>query len=519
MPANARGTRSDVTYPAYRNKDYAHSAATYVEFVVDGNGQRLLYRAYLGGNTTSDFNLFENTDYVWKINLNNADYAGDPRIQLLDLTPVSSANRQTTSNCFMMKPGTNICFNPYKHEAGSGGWNTTLAPGGTIATGKTITKVEVLWQSKDAGTSGELVMGYVASSDVHTNLVNYTDMDNASDALVHVKVPNTNGGNAVIAAYNGTTIVWSWHLWITDYVPVPIEKSLVNSEETRRTALAAARLNCKEGTVHQYRGAAWTYNTGYFYDKAIMDRNLGALRGTWSTTSSLESARTFGNLYQWGRKDPQPGSADGGSEDVDLMFDGDGVSMQPVVRANSELSLDNMTKHPTYFYIVEGSGSNKLPAGSWGETKTINDPCPEGWQVPDFTTDASKHIWSDFSAWGTNLSKLVNGVWANTGTFDNITLNDFNIMNGMRYKLSDDSEDYAWFPFFRPREHASGLLRDPSRDSYGKPISSKNYLPCYIVFGANQSSGNARYFEMKYAPGKPANVIQGFGFGIRCIQK
>lgn len=69
---------------------------------------------------------------------------------------------------FMMRPGTNICFNPYKHEAGSGGENTYLSD-------KTIGSVRVLWQSKDAGTSGDLVMGYAVSNEAgsynHQNLV------------------------------------------------------------------------------------------------------------------------------------------------------------------------------------------------------------------------------------------------------------------------------------------------------------------------------------------------------------
>ena len=47
---------------------------------------------------------------------------------------------------------------PYKHEAGSGGENTYLSD-------KTIGSVRVLWQSKDAGTSGDLVMGYAVSNE------------------------------------------------------------------------------------------------------------------------------------------------------------------------------------------------------------------------------------------------------------------------------------------------------------------------------------------------------------------
>ena len=153
IPANARGISSYATSPIYRNKENANAAATYAEFVVDNsdNKERLYYRAYLGGNETNDFNLLENKNYYWKVNINHANYTSDPRIQLLDQTPVISTNLQPTSNCFMMLPGTNICFNPYKHEAGTNGWNTELTTAGAIQTNKTIDKVEVLWQTKDAG--------------------------------------------------------------------------------------------------------------------------------------------------------------------------------------------------------------------------------------------------------------------------------------------------------------------------------------------------------------------------------
>lgn len=162
IPANARGISSYSNSPYYRNKTNANPAATYAEFVV-GNSEkkeRLYYRVYLGGNETDDFNLLENTNYHWTVNINKADYVNDPRIQLLDQTPVKSTNEQPTSNCFMMLPGTNICFNPYKHEAGVNGWNTELTTDGSIKDGKEIKKVKILWQNKDAGTSGELVMGY-----------------------------------------------------------------------------------------------------------------------------------------------------------------------------------------------------------------------------------------------------------------------------------------------------------------------------------------------------------------------
>ena len=285
--------------------------------------ERLYYRVYLGGNETDDFNLLENTNYHWTVNINKADYANDPRIQLLDQTPVISTNEQPTANCFMMKPGTNICFNPYEHEAGTDGWNTELTTAGAILTNKTIDKVEVLWQTKDAGTSGDLVMGYIVDNTNHQNLVNLTDGDKIKDALIHVKVPVTNGGNAVIAAYSGSTVVWSWHLWISNYVPVRINSYSEYEEAQAKT---------KNGTVHKYRSAL--FNEGQKYANCVMmDRDLGAVAGGYPAIYKGENytvrdnVETQGFLYQGARKDPFFISADGTTNEVDVIYDGDGVTL------------------------------------------------------------------------------------------------------------------------------------------------------------------------------------------------
>ncbi len=529
MPANARGINYLVAGEKYRNKEYAEAAATYLEFVVynKDESERTYFRSYLGGNRTTDFNLLENTNYYWKIKLNKIDY-NDGRIQALTQTPVVSTNLQPTSNCFMMKPGTNICFNPYKHEAGANGWNTYLTDeSGNIQTDKTIDNVKVLWQSKDAGTAGELVVGYSVNKDSHVNLVSLNNGDNNETARVNVKVPVTKGGNAVIAAYNTKgTIVWSWHLWITDYIPAQINGAAINSEPTRLAELEKARNASVGGTVHQYRGTAWTYSSGVFYNKVIMDRNLGALRNTWSTTSSLDAARAYGNLYQWGRKDPMPGSADGGKYDIDLMFDGDGISLPLQVNPNAELSLEHTIQNPRAFYdsgkrAIINTTSINLPSGTWAGDKTIYDPCPAGWQVPDFGNSSANNIWSDFNAW-TNLNMLVNGEWKAV-TMASVLESDFHVMNGMRYNIAEDV--YAWLPFIRMRELFTGLLRDPRRDpDTGKDLAgySGQHLPCFAIFGASQGSAvqYGWYFELKYRPSYPQNNVgyKTYGFGIRCVQ-
>lgn len=61
-------------------------------------------------------------------------------------------------------------------------------------------------------------MGIVNSDDDHSNIVEW------KDNKIYCRVaPNTKGGSGGIAAYDsGGKIVWSWHVWVTDYAPSSI---------------------------------------------------------------------------------------------------------------------------------------------------------------------------------------------------------------------------------------------------------------------------------------------------------
>lgn len=507
IPANVRGTSAKSTSPYYRTKDNAPTAASYVELVVDNSvkQERLYYRAYLGGNEPTDFNLYENTDYNWTLNVTSANYRSDSRIQLLDQTPVVSTNLVETSNCFMMQPGTNICFNPYKHEAGAGGWNTYLTNGNTLAPDKTIATVKVLWQTKDAGTSGDLVMGYVIDDNQHENLVNVSDIANKDKALVHVKVPVTKGGNAVIEAKNASGVtVWSWHIWVSDYVPVGLNGSLITNDSNRKEALNAARAATAGGTVHAYGGYAWTNSSGDYYKKVIMDRNLGAIRNTYSLNSTLDAARAFGMLYQWGRKDPIPGSLDGSNRETDMLYNGYGEAL--TLLKNGTPTLDYTIKNPMIFcpYLYLDGNSWNLSA-----SKTIYDPCPYGWKVPDMTDDNSKNIFEGF-AMGTNSKMLAGGSWSSVAV--EAAENNYAVSNGFLYS------DEVWFPQFSLRELGNGILRDPWREGPG----GKFVMPSFTMWGASANGGHGYYIEFKTSIGNlPSATVsnKAYGFGVRCVQK
>ena len=113
----------------------------------------------------------------------------------------------------------------------------------------------------------------VNSVDDHTNIVDIKKNDNTevskSNALtdkdqgrIYCRVaPNTVGGNGVIVAYNtNDEIMWSWHIWVTDYNPDPTGDETVLSPSNKRKL-------------------KFTYNVQSGGQLPMMDRTLGAVAG------------------------------------------------------------------------------------------------------------------------------------------------------------------------------------------------------------------------------------------------
>lgn len=526
IPANVRGTSAKATSPYYRTKENAPTAASYVELVVDNavKKERLYYRAYLGGQESTDFNLYENKDYTWKLSVKSTAYQTDKRIQLLDQSPVQSTNLVETSNCFMMKPGTNICFNPYKHEAKMdgynnrlSGWNPKLTNGSTLAADKQITDVRLLWQTKDDATSGDLVMGYAISGDDHSNLAHITDGGDLQKARIHVKVPVSKGGNAMIAAYSGNKIVWSWHLWITDYVPQGITSSVTYAQAQQLT---------QNGSVHQYATTAFK-NGGTHVGKVVMDRNLCATAGGFpgENASLLEFARRIGYLYYWGRKDPFLGSTDGTANELNVIYDGEGRGVQLGKVAYSNITLVNgntlqyVIEHPDH--IITGSSSDQNQSKcSWyslnettadyqylyNNSKTLYDPCPAGWKIPHQTV---------YNGWGTSQAYWfnVNGTFVENGSTHDRGGRLYNVSGGNGVPSLRTEDNTAWFPVTAYRSFSDGkLIFNGSAAGYeGTNTIAKN-------------GNNYRIYYTKIAAGELSTPNNAWGmigepYPFRCVQE
>lgn len=399
LPSVARGESANATSLYHRTKANAPSGSAYITFISQhktDNKKKLNYRVYLGGGSSKDFNLYDNTNYIYKVTMDHrALPVDDKRVTIIDPIRASKNNNNLvpTANCFMVVPGGAFCFNPYTYYInGAPAENTTLREWCDNSNGMPSTpikSVKVLWQTLENEDLGDPVLGVVnnydagTANDDHSNIVELVDGNSFTNARVYCRVaPNTTGGSGVIAVYddvNGNgNILWSWHVWVTDYAPSAVGTETVLEENKRKFALT-------NGSTKRL---------------PIMDRCLGAYEGYVEIPkeSILQKSRAGGFYYQFGRKDPLPGSytsvkvpnkyvvtLDRAAPPKHWLnrYLPDGVSWV-IPEKRSRTSLRQAYKEPQY--QIEGVGNKGWCSDSstpaWGSTKTIHDPCPAGWRVP-----------------------------------------------------------------------------------------------------------------------------------------
>ncbi len=403
MPRNIRGTVS-ISLPTHRGRKKAPVGSSFLRFVaVNQNNpkKQLMYRVYLGANITSDFNVYDNTNYTYHIKFNHSDGESislkDERVDYQNGISASEDNNSPvpTSNCFMVEPGGSFYFDPFAFQtsANPSGSNELLK---TWCQSSGISYVKLYWQTKEQGDIGEPVMGYANSETDHTNIVDIKPVESGRDLVlnpatdvgqcnIYCRVnPGTTGGSGLIAAYdNSNNVLWSWHVWVTDYQPDATGNAEVLDDENKR------KLKFSSGQL------------------PMMDRNLGAMTGYVEfPPGQTERFRTHGFHYQWGRKDPFPSSYSNKAitsitlsttvtEPVDgllNLYKADGITYLPFsYKADFADGYQTAYREPqTLFKSTDASNTNRVywltskPKDYnivWGTKKTVHDPCPAGWRV------------------------------------------------------------------------------------------------------------------------------------------
>ena len=295
-----------------------------------------------------------------------------------------------------------------------------------------VTSAEVLWET--FGTDVTPAVG---------DLVNSVSFE---EGYIAFQTADTfKEGNAVIAAKDASgTILWSWHIWFTDQPQAQV-----------------------------YNNDAGT----------MMDRNLGATSATKGDVGAL------GLLYQWGRKEPFLGSSSISSSTLAKST----ITWPSAVESNSSNgTIAYATANPTTFitdnsnngdWYYTGSSSTDNTRWTTSETaKSIYDPCPAGWRVPDGGS---------------------NGIWSKAG-FDDTTYDSTN--KGISFSISSPST--TWYPASGWRDYHAGSLNFVG--NYGfcwSALPSTNNYHAYCLFFLNDGY---------VAP--TGGWFRAYGCSVRCLQ-
>ena len=210
---------------------------------------------------------------------------------------------------------------------GSGLYKFKFVKGNSNESVGKVESVRVLWES--FGT-------YVKPSAFE--LISATSKDGDYAVFEVPQDQEFKEGNAVIAAYDAQdNILWSWHIWLT------------------AADMAEITYANKAGVM--------------------MDRNLGAL------SSAVNDPKALGLFYQWGRKDPFLGS----SSISQPLYARSTRNLKVITNTPETATLSFATANPHKFILANQGGDwlSVKDNSLWGSTKTIYDPCPAGWRVPD----------------------------------------------------------------------------------------------------------------------------------------
>ena len=391
------------------------------------------YHFYLGDGTASDFNMKRHCQYSFRVKIDGADTA-DKRVI------------QQTANCYMVDAD-NTAYSFLATVMGNGA--TTPADGDNTAlitpTALSPASAVVLWEQSDPSGAAN------TAGDVVTNV-------RFSNGHIHFTT-GAKPGNAVIAALDGGgNIIWSWHIW---------------------------RPASNPGDVECYTPK----NGGRTF--TMMGLNLGAFN------NEVNDVKAFGLHYQWGRKDPFPGSTGTKTNDPYGSVTFNGVVTENGYSFTTESgggTTQAAIGAPMNFYhgAPNYDWNSARQDNLWGNpyaqsvpepnpdlgSKSIYDPCPVGYRVPPQDT------------------------WGQNGTDSDWTT------NGQNLKVGKNGAKY-FYPASGGRGSSSGSLFN---------VGSFGFFWSSSPGATSPSRGGYMYFgQGSVSPSN--NYDRAYGFGVRCAQE
>ena len=275
-------------------------------------------------------------------------------------------------------------------------------------------------------------------------------------------IPET-GANAVIGVKNNkSNITWSWHIWIWNQINHPLEElKIINHEGNRYNIL--------------------NYNLGSKYD-------------------STEHLINW--FYQWGRKDPMLLSKSYNSNTDHAYYGTTSFSIEPCAASVAESIKNPCTFYKSdsnynynwvqlnYYYNFWDATCESTGATEKVIVKTIYDPCPRGFTVPN------ARVFTGFTSTGSNTN----------------TAEQFNVIgsfaNGWYFKKNENDSSGAFFPASGYRNNSSGGLTNVGISGFCWSAGVSAINAYYLSFS---SGGVSPLSASSRASAFPVRPVKGGG--------
>ena len=314
-------------------------------------------------------------------------------------------------------------------------------------------------------------------------------------------------GNAIIAVRNQEgTIMWSWHIWVTDYVMGEGDLTVTNYTGQKN--------------VFMPHNLGWCYVKDVIYNPQnvhVRIKQEGSNNTDVIVVNQLYDRFIEGNnpYYQWGRKDPMSGSLLSGLTTGNKPTYGIDTYKPKVAKVTYAI-IANTIQNPFVFYgthetdwgkgydnyynnwSIEATGAY---SGMYAISKTIYDPSPAGYSVYP-------------AASVTGFTRTGEGV----GTFADINT---------RFRVANDYYSHFGMEFYCNRMKVDGT-KDPSGGVIFFPMTEG------IGYNANKTVANttmgwsglvcglvdARAIAILGSMVYPQNdVARSHGFPVRAVKE
>ena len=380
-------------------------------------------------------------------------------LSMVNIKGEALANKNT-ANCYVIhNPGTYKFPTVYGNSIKNGTTNTkaytSTKTGPNILTksltadGTEITKPEIEG-IKDA------CLIWQDTKDLISNI----SFDSANQYVkFEVKKETIHNGNAIIAVRDASnTILWSWHIWVTEEDLTPVE--ITNKQNVKYSLLPVNLGWCSEGEAIDYAQREVMVRIKQSNSNKIVEVAL-------TQTGYCEGDRKAGNctFYQWGRKDPMLGK-DGTSSNKDKECFTTDAQYKFVPKGLNTADIKEYIKYPYKFNVnsdMDGKYYNlwnvdneRVNVNDDDAVKTVYDPSPVGYTV------TAPNTFTGFTRSGQNSGN--SSEWNVQGSFD----------KGWHFYCKPNKQGHTlFFPACGCRNNRSGALTNVS--TYG----------CYWAAGPN----------------------------------